>query len=195
MNLGKLLGAGKSVFGGQAPAEYRKSKHVYLPKFNAGKNPFSSKPSEPAAPVSAPAPTPAASKLVVAAPVVSAPVVPPPAVKPAAPVFSAPPTAAGAPVSVVAKPVAAKPARAAHWSERLNHLWAAAKQPKPAAAGPMPNVQPELLSLDAVKVVHNDLSDADVEVVPMKSRPAPAKSTPVPAVAMDFMNEPALKSA
>ena len=28
------------------------------------------------------------------------------------------------------------------------------------------------LSLDAVKVVHNDLSDADVEVVPIKSRPA-----------------------
>ena len=28
------------------------------------------------------------------------------------------------------------------------------------------------LSLDTVKVVHNDLSDADVEVVPIKSRPA-----------------------
>ena len=27
------------------------------------------------------------------------------------------------------------------------------------------------LSLDSVKVVHNDLSDAEVEVVPMKSRP------------------------
>ncbi len=28
------------------------------------------------------------------------------------------------------------------------------------------------LSLEKVKVVHNDLTDADVEVVPMKSRPA-----------------------
>ena len=28
------------------------------------------------------------------------------------------------------------------------------------------------LSLEAVKVVHNDLTDADVEMVPMKSRPA-----------------------
>jgi hypothetical protein len=28
------------------------------------------------------------------------------------------------------------------------------------------------LSLEKVKVVHNDLSDADVEIVPMKSRPA-----------------------
>jgi hypothetical protein len=28
------------------------------------------------------------------------------------------------------------------------------------------------LSLEKVKVVHNDLTDADVEIVPMKSRPA-----------------------
>ena len=35
----------------------------------------------------------------------------------------------------------------------------------------VPAVQAEL-SLDSVKVVHNDLSDADVEVVPIKSRPA-----------------------
>ena len=31
------------------------------------------------------------------------------------------------------------------------------------------------LSLDRVKVVHNDLSDADVEIVPIKSRTAPAE--------------------
>jgi hypothetical protein len=30
-------------------------------------------------------------------------------------------------------------------------------------------MQPEL-SLDSVKVVHNDLSDVDVEIVPIKSR-------------------------
>ena len=40
MNLGKLLGAGKSIFGGEAPVVYRQSKQVSLPKFNAGKNPF-----------------------------------------------------------------------------------------------------------------------------------------------------------
>jgi hypothetical protein len=38
----------------------------------------------------------------------------------------------------------------------------------------LPAVQTEL-SLDAVKVIHNDLSDADVEVVPIKSRPAAAE--------------------
>jgi hypothetical protein len=34
------------------------------------------------------------------------------------------------------------------------------------------------LSLDAVRVVHNDLSDVDVEVVPMKSRSAPPENKP-----------------
>ncbi len=40
-----------------------------------------------------------------------------------------------------------------------------------------------------VKVVHNDLSDVDVEVVPMKSRPAAAK----PVAATEFAGEPMLK--
>ena len=34
------------------------------------------------------------------------------------------------------------------------------------------------LSLDTVKVVHNDLSDAEVAVVPMKSRSAPPEKQP-----------------
>ena len=38
------------------------------------------------------------------------------------------------------------------------------------------------LSLDRVKVVHNDLTDADVEIVPIKSRTAPeAEASLVPA--------------
>ena len=45
-----------------------------------------------------------------------------------------------------------------------------------------PPTQTEL-SLDRVKVVHNDLSDADVEIVPIKSRPLPeaAESALTPA--------------
>ena len=35
------------------------------------------------------------------------------------------------------------------------------------------------LSLDRVKVVHNDLTDADVEIVPIKSRTAPEVEAPV----------------
>ena len=41
----------------------------------------------------------------------------------------------------------------------------------PSAGRNVTPVQVEL-SLEKVKVVHNDLTDADVEIVPMKSRPA-----------------------
>jgi hypothetical protein len=42
-----------------------------------------------------------------------------------------------------------------------------------------PPVQGEL-SLDRIKVVRNDLSDADLEVVPAKPRVAPAATVPAP---------------
>ena len=47
MNLGKLLGAGKSFFGGKGVVAYRENKRIYLPKFNAEKNPFLPKAAEP----------------------------------------------------------------------------------------------------------------------------------------------------
>jgi hypothetical protein len=67
------------------------------------------------------------------------------------------------PISGTSKSLAA-------WTTKLNpaSLWAG---PALAEQKALPAVQTEL-SLDAVKVVHNDLSDADVEVVPIKSRPA-----------------------
>lgn len=200
MNLGKLLGAGKSIFGGQEPAEYRENRHVYLPKFNVDRNPFTSKAPQPAAAVAVP--EIGTQKTVVSAAVIPTPA-PAPASKPVAPVpvksvFSEPPQApvkTPAPVADEKPSVkpAAKPARSTNWGERLNQLWAAAKPapqaaPAPSSPMPMPNVQPELLKLDAVKVVHNDLSDADVdvEVVPMKSRTVDSKVASMPAVAMDF---------
>lgn len=72
-----------------------------------------------------------------------------------------------------AAPVPASAKSVASWTSRLNpaSLWTS---PGAEAKAP-PAVQSEL-SLDAVKVVHNDLSDADVEVVPIKSRPAAAKA-------------------
>ena len=79
---------------------------------------------------------------------------------------------------VSASPVAApKPVRAAGWAGKLNPF----RAPEPAA--PMPNVQPDLLSLDSVKVLHNDLSDADVEVVPVRSR------TVTPVASEGILNE------
>jgi hypothetical protein len=67
-------------------------------------------------------------------------------------------------------PVSGAPKSLTSWTNRLNPaaLWAG---PAPMEQKALPPVQTEL-SLDTVKVVHNDLSDADVEVVPIKSRPA-----------------------
>ena len=56
------------------------------------------------------------------------------------------------------------------WTSKLNpaSLWSS---PAPVEQKTPSAVQAEL-SLDTVKVIHNDLSDADVEVVPIKSHPA-----------------------
>jgi hypothetical protein len=151
MNLGKLLVAGKSVINGCAEISYRANRHVYLPKFGPTQNPFKS-PDE-AKPV-----------------------------KPSKPVAET----IAAPIKKVVTPVAAKtqkippwprPARASSWASKLNpiSMWRGSAPAAPSAPCP---VQSEL-SLDSVKVVHNDLSDADVEVVPIKSRTADKTTAPV----------------
>jgi len=142
MNFGKLLGTGKTFFGGCKTAEYRRNKQVYLPKFNSEKNPFMPKAPEPAKPAEASA----ADKIYAA-------------------------LAAGTQKSSVLP--AAKPARAAGWTAKLNPF----RAPEPVAP-PMVNTVQAELSLDAVKVLHNDLSDADVEVVPVKSRSAAPAAMP-----------------
>jgi hypothetical protein len=150
MNLGKLLVAGKSIINGRAEVLYRANKHIYLPKFGPAQNPFQ----------------------------------PPPGMETA----ESGPEAITTPVKKVAAPVSAKtqklppwppgPARATSWASKLNpmSLWRESHAP---LENPQPPVQSEL-SLDSVKVVHNDLSDADVEVVPMKSRTAAKNKTDVP---------------
>jgi len=68
------------------------------------------------------------------------------------------------------------PSCAVSWVGKLNpvSLWRGSPEPDTQSS-----VQAEL-SLNGVKVVHNDLSDADVEVVPMKSRTA--QEIPVPVL-------------
>jgi hypothetical protein len=148
MNLGKLLGAGKSFFAGQGSVSYREDKRVYLPKFNAEKNPFTPKPIEPttAAPKSMPVPAPAA-KIISAS--VTVPVATPVAAK----------------AQEVRITASAKPTRAVKWTDKLNPF----RAPEPIAPPMTGAVQVEL-SLDAVKPIGNDLEDADIEVVPVKSR-------------------------
>ena len=90
---------------------------------------------------------------------------------PAKPEIAAPPATARklSPISGPSKSLAA-------WTTRLNpaSLWGG---PAPAEQKTLPAVQAEL-SLDTVKVVHNDLRDAEVEIVPIKSRP---EASAVPA--------------
>jgi hypothetical protein len=150
MNFGKLLGAGKTFFGGGSTAEYRLHKRVCLPKFNEGKNPFMPRPAEPA-PVAVGVETPKNSPIAAALAVAKANVK----------------------TQKISTVPAAKPARAG-WTTKLNPF----RAPAPVAP-PLANaVQPEF-SLDTVKVVHNDLADADIEIVPVKSRAAAPVAPPV----------------
>ncbi len=142
MNLGKLLATGKSIISGRVADRYRKNKHVYLPKFATPPNPFSPPP---------PMTTPELPALPKADPSLVAAKTRP------IPTLSQPPTVK------VEKPVATG------WVSKISavSVWRGWKAEVKAQN---PTVQTEL-SLEAVKVVHNDLSDADVEVVPIKSRP------------------------
>jgi hypothetical protein len=165
MNLGKLLVAGKSVINGCAEVSYRANRHVYLPKFGLAQNPFKSPDeAEPAEPAKPEAET-------IAAPIKKAV------------------------TSVAAKtqkipPWPPRPVRATSWASKLNpiSMWRGSVPAAPSARCP---VQSEL-SLDSVKVVHNDLSDADVEVVPIKSRTADETAVPVlppPKKSWEFLAE------
>jgi len=100
--------------------------------------------------------------------------------KPAAVAAATP--AASAPVKLaVTAPGTARPGvRAGSWSARLNPI-SRLRGVVTTQTRPLTAVQIEL-SLDTVKVLHNDLSDAEVEVVPLKSRPARA-AEPEPASA------------
>jgi len=85
--------------------------------------------------------------------------------------------------------VSAAPKPQPNWTTKLNPFSQLAPEPK----SDRPVVQSEL-SLDSIKVVHNDLSDADVEVVPMKSRPAPPDLQPA-RKSWEILGERLLKSA
>jgi hypothetical protein len=149
MSLGKLLGAGKSFVSGGKAAAYRADKRVYLPKFGSPKNPFS-----------------AVSQAELPKPTVENSIVP---VKKAA-------TRTWAKTQKMPT-VSARPARATTWTEKFNPLSIWRGSTAAAKNSPRP-VQAEL-SLEKVKVVHNDLSDVDVEIVPIKSRSMREISEPV----------------
>ena len=154
MNLGKLLGAGKSFISGRKPAAYRADKRFYLPQFVSPKNPFAN---TEATPIQAELPKSAAPDLV-ASDTKTLPSWMKTKKTPVMPSSAAP----------VTTPVAT--ARKTNWASKLNPgsmFRSESRAPNRVVSA----VQVEL-SLEKVKVVHNDLTDADVEIVPMKSRPA-----------------------
>lgn len=192
MSLGKLLTAGKSLVGlHDSNARYRLQKGA-LPKFESSKNPFAARPAgephspdnggEPELPKMTPAELKAAKmKNTQALPLLGA--------EPETPAPTATPLNA-TPVEAVKAPATSKSAEAAKapevvdgWVKKLNPLvWFSGRkpvEPKPAAPrGGKRHVQGEL-SLENIKVMRNDLSDTDVEIVPAKAR---APKTPPPAV-------------
>lgn len=173
MNLGKLLAAGKSMMSGRTDVSYRSNKQIYLPKFESAKNPFKTEAAQPTR-ESAQAP----SGTTVQSPATAM------AARPLERELSAAPVKSAA-VKTQKIPVMASPAKnGPGWAGKLNPIamFRSAPEKKASAAGAaekqqaMP-LQPEL-SLNAVRVVHNDLSDADVEVVPIKSRSTPSEMQP-----------------
>jgi len=150
MNFGKLLGAGKSFVNGGKAAAYRKDKRVYLPKFVSPKNPFASS-------IQTELPKPPVNSV-------------------------APVKKASAPARAKAEKmpaISATPKPAGNWAAKLNPIsLLLGSQSKTAGQSEARPVQAEL-SLEKVKVVHNDLTDAEVEIVPVKSRPPREAGAPM----------------
>ena len=176
MSLGKLLTTGKSLVGlTNANSRYHMQKGA-LPKFKSARNPFASKVNaelperEPQLPKLTPAEEAAANlKKTQALPALGAPTANRDA-KPAEPVTV--------------------PAPVDGWLKKLNPMvWFGNNKPTgPKSALPRfggkshAPVQGEL-SLDKIKVMRNDLSETDVEIVPAKSRPAKVIAAPMQASA------------
>ena len=73
--------------------------------------------------------------------------------------------------------ISSTPKSLATWTTKLNPMTMLRSSPDDAGVFSRPTVQSEL-SLDSVKVVHNDLTDAEVEIIPVKSRPARSFDVP-----------------
>jgi len=170
MKLGTLLAAGKSLaLRRRGGSPYRANKQFYLPKFGSPKNPF----------VSANQSGEAISPENAAAAPVKTPITVAAAKTQKLPTFSPAPRAANHRPAVAKRPTLPnqKPRRSPGWVGRLNLFGSgSAFSATWRESGETP-VQAEL-SLDAIKVLRNDLSDVDIEVVPLKSRPAVGPEAP-----------------
>jgi len=205
MSLGKLLTTGKSLVGLHNSNERYHLRKVALPKFESSKNPFAAKvpaevpEREPNLPKLTPAEMAAADlKKTQRIPLIGEPkIVAKPESQPIQPIQPIQPMQ---PTQSVKQAEPVRPAAAVDgWLKKINPMvWFGSRNPaqaKPAvprfSKGRAP-VQGEL-SLDNIKVMRNDLSEADVEVVPAKSRPT--ASQPSGDAAAAVMTVPELPSA
>jgi hypothetical protein len=189
MSLGKLLTTGKSLVGLHDSASRYQLRKGALPKFESSKNPFLSKSqNEPALPKLTPAEIAAANlKKTQRLPVM--------------PQVEAQ-TETATSMEMDSQPASTEPegvpSVVGGWLQKLNPMvWLENNKPAEAklalpSPGKMP-VQGEL-SLDNIKVMRNDLSETDVEIVPGKVRPTNIPSASAGAAAA-VMAVPELPSA
>jgi hypothetical protein len=193
MSLLRLLATGKSLVGMQdTGSRYQMRTRNLLPKFGSAKNPFAQPP--PNAGTSGGSATSSSAKLETGS--LFEPAAPEPA--PREPVKAPPikesnmpakqPVAAALPAKVEAKQAASpppvtpssKPGRWSGWVKKLNPLSllpplrGAGGRSRPARK----HVQTEL-TLEKVRVVRNDLSDSDMEIIPGKLMGLPSGASPI----------------
>ena len=187
MSLVRLLTSGKSLIGlNSVASRYRMRSKNPLPKFGSVQNPFSTtRPEPPDSPAeSGPTVTPTLAPAEVAAANLKDTAVLPPIRD-----IPAPPEAAPR-----SQPPARRDGRLQHWLRLMNPFswWRGRDATGPRSALPGLNrlpVQGEL-SLDHITVVRNDLSDADVEVVPVRiAGPAAAEPATEPPAKPDATPE------
>ena len=172
-------------------SRYRMKAANLLPKFGSAKNPFAG-PSKTESPVAEPEPAPPSMKPAetlkpakAETPSLFEPKKPEAIVQPKAkashPVTAAPAgsaTRAAKPILDAPVPAIRPPRQRFAWIKKLNPK-RLLPSVKPAKSKPVSGpVQPELL-LERVKVVRNDLSDTDVEIVPGRLMGLPSGASPV----------------
>lgn len=201
MSLVRLLTAGKSLVGlGESCGRYHLMRKRALPEFGSKKNPFRATTLPAKISLVPPTPIPESESALVETPSQAQKVVPVPAAispMPAEPAPAPSPTVlaqraeASSPAGTTAEPGRTSAAPTAPARKAFSRLAEGVRSlsgvmpklpwkqksaaPAPSARMAKPMVQGEL-SLDRVKVVRNDLSESDLEIVP--ARPTVPKSQP-----------------
>jgi hypothetical protein len=192
MSLLRLLSAGKSLVGlKQEVARYRMSDPRAMPRFGSARNPFKARKAAAVPSVAAPAAVaPESLSAPQAAASASAPVIPQPVVS--VPAASASATARVDGPSKKPMPFAAAAQFGAGWKRWLARCVDKLKlKRRPRQTRPAPQTRPARgpvqgeLSLDSIRVVRNDLSDTDFEVVTRKPVATPVAMTVSPGPAAE----------